>query len=424
MTMFLRPVRHFVEYLFIATVGAFLRLLPLVVAQVVAWGLARLGYALMGSRRREAKRRIRLVMGRRMSRREVAEAAWLSFRNTVFNAVDMFRIRSFTRKDAERRIEDLRVAVGHIRSVLKQAGGTGAILALPHCGNWDLAGSAVFLSGVPIFSVAGKQRNPWMNRYINRLREGRGMAVLERGESGGRTYIEMVRRIRRGEVFAILPDSRSRTPALELPFLGGTANIARGMGLLACQTGAPVIPLVIRRTSWRRFIVDFFPTVWPRKGAGRDEEERRITREVLGRFDSAIRATPEQWFWYNKRWVLDPVDPSVAAEAAPPAPRLFTDRTPPEPAPEPASAPEPAPAPELVPESAPPQEPQPSPGPAPEPEPDPPPEPVSEPEAPMPTTPDQTKPPVSAASLAPPPVRNPSKKKRSHKKNNKKKRSK
>ena len=424
MTMFLRPVRHFVEYLFVATVGAFLRLLPLVVAQVVAWGLARLGYALMGSRRREAKRRIRLVMGRRMSRREVAEAAWLSFRNTVFNAVDMFRIRSFTRKDAERRIEDLRVAVGHIRSVLKQAGGTGAILALPHCGNWDLAGSAVFLSGVPIFSVAGKQRNPWMNRYINRLREGRGMAVLERGESGGRTYIEMVRRIRRGEVFAILPDSRSRTPALELPFLGGTANIARGMGLLACQTGAPVIPLVIRRTSWRRFIVDFFPTVWPRKGAGRDEEERRITREVLGRFDSAIRATPEQWFWYNKRWVLDPVDPSVAAEAAPPAPRLFTDRTPPEPAPEPASAPEPAPAPELVPESAPPQEPQPSPGPAPEPETDPPPEPVSEPEAPMPTTPDQTKPPVSAASLAPPPVRNPSKKKRSHKKNNKKKRSK
>ena len=424
MTMFLRPVRHFVEYLFIATVGAFLRLLPLVVAQVVAWGLARLGYALMGSRRREAKRRIRLVMGRRMSRREVAEAAWLSFRNTVFNAVDMFRIRSFTRKDAERRIEDLRVAVGHIRSVLKQAGGTGAILALPHCGNWDLAGSAVFLSGVPIFSVAGKQRNPWMNRYINRLREGRGMAVLERGESGGRTYIEMVRRIRRGEVFAILPDSRSRTPALELPFLGGTANIARGMGLLACQTGAPVIPLVIRRTSWRRFIVDFFPTVWPRKGAGRDEEERRITREVLGRFDSAIRATPEQWFWYNKRWVLDPVDPTVAAEAAPSAPRLFTDRTPPEPAPEPASAPEPAPAPELVPESAPPQEPQPSPGPAPEPETDPPPEPVSEPEAPMPTTSDQTLPPVSAASLAPPPVRNPSKKKRSHKKNNKKKRSK
>ena len=319
MTMSAHPVRYFVEYLFIASVGALLRLLPLVLAQSVAWCLAGLGSALMGSRRREAKRRIRLVMGDGMTRREVSDAAWLSFRNTIFNAVDMFRIRAFTWKAAERRIEDLRVAIGHIRSVLAEAGGNGAILALPPCGNWDLAGSAVFLSGIPIFSVAGKQRNPWMNRYINRLREGRGMAVLERGESGGRTYIEMLRRIRRGEVFAILPDSRSRTPALEMPFLGGTANIARGMGLLACQTGAPVIPLVIRRTSWRRFIVDFYPTVWPRKGADRDEEERRITREVLAHFDSAIRATPEQWFWYNKRWVLDPVDPAIAAEAAAPS---------------------------------------------------------------------------------------------------------
>ncbi len=309
MTMSAHPVRYFVEYSFVAVFGTILRILPLVLAQAVAWVLARLGYALMVSRRREAKRRIRLVMGGRMSRREVSDAAWISFRNIVFNAVDMFRVRSLTRKDAERRIEDLRVAIGRIKAVLAEAGGTGAILALPHCGNWDLAGSAVFLSGVPIFSVAGKQRNPWMNRYINRLREGRGMAVLERGESGGRTYIEMLRRIRRGEVFAILPDSRSRTPALEMPFLGGTANIARGMGLLSCQTGAPVIPLVIRRISWRRFIVDFYPTVWPRKGADRDEEERRITREVLGHFDAAIRATPEQWFWYNKRWVLDPVEP-------------------------------------------------------------------------------------------------------------------
>ena len=207
--------------------------------------------------------------------------------------------------------------IDRIRGALAEAGGTGAILALPHCGNWDLAGSAVFLNGIPIFSVAGKQRNPWTNRYINRLREGRGMAVLERGESGGRTYLEMLRRIRRGEVFAILPDSRNRTPALETPFLGGTANIARGMGLLACQTGAPVIPLVVRRTSWRRFSVEFLPIVRPDRSADRDEEERRITRVVLGRFERAIRETPEQWFWYNKRWILDPVEPGAAAAPPP-----------------------------------------------------------------------------------------------------------
>ena len=131
MTMSAHPVRYFVEYSFVAVFGTILRILPLFLAQSVAWVLARLGYALMVSRRREAKRRIRLVMGGGMTRREVSDAAWISFRNVVFNAVDMFRVRSFTRKDAERRIEDLRVAIERIKSVIAEAGGTGAILALP-----------------------------------------------------------------------------------------------------------------------------------------------------------------------------------------------------------------------------------------------------------------------------------------------------
>lgn len=38
----------------------------------------------------------------------------------------------------------------------------------------------------------------------------------------------------------------------------------------------------------------------------REAEELRLTREVIAHFDAAIRETPGQWFWYNKRWVLDP----------------------------------------------------------------------------------------------------------------------
>ena len=307
-----RAVRYRLEYAAVVSLGLLFRAMPLAAAQCVAWVIARAGYALMRSRRNEAKRRIRLVMGGGMTDREVAAAAWISFRNVAFNAVDMFRIRSLTKRKAARLVEDLPGVVAHVRGVLEKAGGTGAILALPHCGNWDLAGSAVFLWGIPIFSVAGKQRNPWTNRYINRLREGRGMAVLERGEAGGRTYIEMLRRIRRGEVFAILPDSRSRTPALPVPFLGGTANLARGMGKLAFQTGAPVVPVVIRRVSWRRFAIELFPAIWPDRSASCDAEELRMTVEAVGLFDAAIRKTPEQWFWYNKRWVLDPVEPDAA----------------------------------------------------------------------------------------------------------------
>jgi lauroyl/myristoyl acyltransferase len=32
-----------------------------------------------------------------------------------------------------------------------------------------------------------------------------------------------------------------------------------------------------------------------------------MTQQVLTIVEEAIRADPGQWFWYNKRWILDPV---------------------------------------------------------------------------------------------------------------------
>ena len=300
------PVRWRLEYGAVLAIGALVRALPLAAAQSLVWPLARLAWALLGSRRREAERRLRLVLGPNAGPRAVRRAAWISFRNTAFNLVDMLRIRRLGAASVRRLVPQADEAIAHLRAELAAADGRGVVLALPHCGNWDLAGSIVELAGLPIFSVAAKQRNPFMNRLMNRMRGGHGMEVLER-DGGPRVYLEMLRRIRRGQVFAILPDTRSRTPALPVPFLGGTANLARGMALLAIQAGAPVVPLVMRRVAWRRFEIEFFPTLRPDPAADRDAEEMHITREVLARFDAAIRATPEQWFWYNKRWVLDPV---------------------------------------------------------------------------------------------------------------------
>ena len=308
------PVRWRLEYGAVLAVGALVRALPHAAAQAFVWPLARLAYALAGSRRREARRRLRLVLGPGVPERDIRRAAWVSFRNTAFNLVDMLRIRRFDAAELRRQVPGGDDAIARLRAELAGAGGRGVVLALPHCGNWDLAGSIVELAGLPIFSVAAKQRNPFMNRLMNRMRGGHGMEVLER-DGGPRVYMEMLRRIRRGQVCAILPDTRSRTPALSVPFLGGTANLARGMALLAIQAGAPIVPVVMRRVAWRRFEIEFFPTLRPDPAADRDAEEMRITREVIDHFDAAIRATPEQWFWYNRRWVLDPV-----AESADPAP--------------------------------------------------------------------------------------------------------
>ena len=304
------PVRWRLEYGAVLAIGALVRALPHAAAQALVWPLARLSYALAGSRRREARRRLRLVLGPDAPERDIRRAAWLSFRNTAFNLVDMLRIRRFDAAALRRQVPQADEAIAHLRAELAAAGGRGVVLALPHCGNWDLAGSLVELAGIPIFSVAARQRNPHVNKLLNDMRGGHGMAVLER-DGGPRVFLEMLRRVKKGEVFAILPDTRSRVPALAVPFLGGTANLARGMGLLAWQARVPIVPLVMRRTAWRRFEVEFFPVLRADPSAPREDEELRLTREVVARFDEAIRRDPGQWFWYNRRWVLDPVQPDA-----------------------------------------------------------------------------------------------------------------
>jgi lauroyl/myristoyl acyltransferase len=40
----------------------------------------------------------------------------------------------------------------------------------------------------------------------------------------------------------------------------------------------------------------------------KDDDIRRMTVSVLKIIEDAIMEQPEQWFWYNKRWVLDPIE--------------------------------------------------------------------------------------------------------------------
>ena len=315
-----RPrLKHRIEYRAIACAAAIVRTLPYRAALAFAWLVAAFLFHVLRFRRHETLRRIRLVFPG-IPARKARRIAWISLRNLAFNAVEMLRIRSFDLAALERRIANLHEGVALIRRVAARPDGSrsGVILALPHMGNWDLAGSACHLCGEPIFSVAGRQRNPLANDLINRLRSGHGMDIIERG---GRTLGQIVVRLRRGDVFAILPDSRNRHPDIEVPFLGGRANLARGMATFAHATGSPILPLHMVREGWTHFRFVMGEPVFPDPSAEKLADVRRMTELVIAHVDAAIHECPEQWFWYNKRWVLDPVElPEKAPLPSPPCP--------------------------------------------------------------------------------------------------------
>ena len=91
--------------------------------------------------------------------------------------------------------------------------------------------------------------------------------------------------------------------------------------LFARMGDATVMPVFVTRIGWTRHRWKPFPLIAPDPTLDRDADTQRITQIVMDYFDAAIRAEPEQYFWYNKRWVLDPLP---TTEPAPPVHEIPT----------------------------------------------------------------------------------------------------
>lgn len=290
--------RHVAEYIGLRTLAGLFQLLPLRASLAVAWGLAALAHFVFRFRVAEAHRRLRQVFPD-ASETRIRQIAWRSWRNLVFTGVEVLRMPRLRRENLPKIYESL-APFETVRAHL--ATGQGALVAVAHADNWDLCSVSSQLLGLPTFALARPQKNALTDRYLNRMR---GLSGAQPVMNDSAMLKSIARRLRGGEGMAILPDVRSRTPALSIQFLGSTANIAAGTAVFARIANVPVFPVFLRRIGWTRHGIELAEPIWPDPKANRHEDETRILQDVLSWHESWIRREPEQYFWYNKRWVLD-----------------------------------------------------------------------------------------------------------------------
>ncbi len=294
-----RP-KHVVEYVALRGVAALVGWLPYRAALALGWVMAWIGFYLVRFRVRTAGSRVREIFGAGLSRRAVRRIAWGSWRNFVFSCVDLMRIPVIDTDWIKSVVKDegMHKLVDHVRT------GKGAIIATIHMGAWEMAALACMMYKVPLFSIAARQKNLLVDEHMNRLRAQTGFETVLRDTNIAKGII---RRIRAGKVLAILPDVRSPTAAVNVRFLGKTANVAGGMGFIARQTDVPIFPVIITRIGWARHRYRVFDPVCADHAVDKQTDALRMTQSVFDVFDQCVRAEPEQWFWFNKRWLFDPV---------------------------------------------------------------------------------------------------------------------
>ncbi|HBO98627.1 MAG TPA: hypothetical protein DD637_02145 [Verrucomicrobia bacterium] len=289
-----------VEYGLLRGACALVNALPYRFACALAKGIGIFAFDVLHFKRKRTLARIQGVFPEK-SPSECRRIARQSLSNVLQIAIEMIRAPYLDRKWMDRYVISGLHYKDKLQSYLKD--GRGAVVMVPHSGNWYMAAWSMSKYGIRLCAIAAKQRNPKIDAWMKR--QYGDFDVVERGRA--KTLVDIKSAILKGRVFAILPDLRVPQPDVEVGFLGGKANVSHAGAMFAVSCGVPLIVAAMRRTNGRHEFVHL-GTLRPNPNAAdKKAEAARLTRAAFELLDREVVAHPEQWFWYNKRWVLQPV---------------------------------------------------------------------------------------------------------------------
>ncbi|MGW7200779.1 phosphatidylinositol mannoside acyltransferase [Streptomyces chryseus] len=185
--------------------------------------------------------------------------------------------------------------------------GRGAIIALPHLANWDLAGAWVTTAlGVPFTTVAERLKPETLYDRFVAYRESLGMEVLP--HEGGSAFGTLARRLRAGGLVCLVADRDLSASGTEVKFFGDTARMPGGPALLAQQTGAALLPVTLWYDDSPVMRARVHPPVDVPETGTRAEKTSVMTQALADAFATGIAEHPEDWHMLQRLW-LDDLEP-------------------------------------------------------------------------------------------------------------------
>jgi KDO2-lipid IV(A) lauroyltransferase len=176
--------------------------------------------------------------------------------------------------------------------------GRGVLFITGHCGNWELMAIAVStkLSGIGI--VARPIDNPYINKFIEKIREKYGNTVIYKKGA----LREIMKKLKEGGCVGILMDQAVLPDeGYLIDFLGRGAWTTKMPALIARRTGAAVLPAFIRRTE-RGHIISIGREVKLSTNNNHESALIEDTKRFSSFVEEHIKQNPSEWLWIHRRW--------------------------------------------------------------------------------------------------------------------------
>ena len=252
-----------------------------------------------GVQRLEAN--LRRVVGPQASGKELRALSRAGMRSYARYWMEVFRLPVISR---ERILADT-VSEGTEQAAFAlQAAGRGVVFALPHTGNWEVAGAWIIARGAGKFTTVAERLKPEsvFLRFLA-FRESLGFEVLP-ATGGNSRFGVLAQRLRAGGMVCLPADRDVTGAGIEVEFFGEKARMMAGPAALAVQTGAALLPAVLWFED-RGWGVRIFPEVpVPAEGTRRDKVAA-MTQQMARLFEEGIAAHPEDWHMLQRVFAAD-----------------------------------------------------------------------------------------------------------------------
>ncbi|NKY35583.1 phosphatidylinositol mannoside acyltransferase [Nocardia speluncae] len=209
---------------------------------------------------------------------------------------EAFRLPSMDPARLAETIESCATGIEHLRDAFARGG--GVVLALPHSGNWDLAGVWVVQRlGTPTVVAERLAPESLFQRFV-RFRESLGFEIIPLTGAQTPPFDQLAARLRAGRIVGLLGERDLSGAGVTVDFFGEPATLPAGPAKLAIETGAPLLPV----HCW------FTPDGWG-FGIGAPVDTTggiaATTQRLADRFAAGIAAHPADWHMLQPLWTAD-----------------------------------------------------------------------------------------------------------------------
>ncbi|GAA3746318.1 phosphatidylinositol mannoside acyltransferase [Salinactinospora qingdaonensis] len=234
---------------------------------------------------------------------------------------EMFRLPALS----SAQLHDSVRAVGVERVEQAVASGRGVVAALPHMGNWDLAGAWITARGIPLTTVAQRLRPERLFDRFVAFRSSLGMEVLPL-TGAANPFGTLARRLRSGRLVCLLADRDITESGVGVTFFGESARMPGGPALLAQRTGAALLPVSLHYEG-RHMVIRVHEEIPVPAAGDTAAKTRAMTQELAHVFEAEISEHPQDWHMLQPIFTADlpgaePAGRSTAATSptSPPPP--------------------------------------------------------------------------------------------------------